>query len=455
MKMARIDRLRQSECLVMVVAALLSVGGWILLTGKASGPVMVDASQAAQRRPSRDAQLVGYETLPAMDGEMCQWVPASSQTLLATAIRQERLLAQASAAQSDTERAVMEVDLAPVRVIRDTYPTYSAVAVDPVRNEIILQDENLFQVLVFDSMANTPPSATMTEQKRVLGGDLTKLEFNCGLYVDPKTGDIYSVNNDTTDTMVIFSRNAQGNVKPDRELYTPHRTYGVAVDEEAQELYLTVEHPPQVVAYRKMASGDEKPLRSLAGPSTQLEDAHGITIDTKNQLMYVSNHGHKSDPTVPGGGSFEPPAITVYPLKASGDVAPLRVIEGLKTQLNWPAHIYLDTERQELYVANDGASSILVFRAGDKGNVAPIRAIKGPKTGLKNPTGVQVVPENNEVVVANMGNHSATVYSRDANGDVAPLRTIRSAPAGKLALAIGNPGGAGYDSKREEILVPN
>jgi len=54
-----------------------------------------------------------------------------------------------------------------------------------------------------------------------------------------------------------------------------------------------------------------------------------------------------------------------------------------------------------------------------------------------------------------MGNHSATVYSAQASGDVAPLRTIRSAPLGMRALAIGNPGAVGYDSKREEILVPN
>ncbi len=63
--------------------------------------------------------------------------------------------------------------------------------------------------------------------------------------------------------------------------------------------------------------------------------------------------------------------------------------------------------------------------------------------------------KNGELWVSNMGNHSATVYPLSANGDVAPLRTIRSAPLGKLALAIGNPGAVGYDSKREEILVPN
>ena len=63
--------------------------------------------------------------------------------------------------------------------------------------------------------------------------------------------------------------------------------------------------------------------------------------------------------------------------------------------------------------------------------------------------------KNNELWVSNMGNHTATVYPRSAKGDVAPLRTIRSGPLGKEALMIGNPGAVGYDSKREEILVPN
>jgi hypothetical protein len=54
-----------------------------------------------------------------------------------------------------------------------------------------------------------------------------------------------------------------------------------------------------------------------------------------------------------------------------------------------------------------------------------------------------------------MGNHSATVYSITDNGNVAPLRTIRSSPAGQLAAELGNPGGAAYDTKRDQILVPN
>jgi hypothetical protein len=75
---------------------------------------------------------------------------------------------------------------------------------------------------------------------------------------------MYSVANDVVDTMVVFPQDAKGNVAPMRELSTPHGTYGIAVDEAAQELYLSVQHSNSVVVYRKMASGEEKPIRTLA-----------------------------------------------------------------------------------------------------------------------------------------------------------------------------------------------
>jgi hypothetical protein len=49
----------------------------------------------------------------------------------------------------------------------------------------------------------------------------------------------------------------------------------------------------------------------------------------------------------------------------------------------------------------------------------------------------------------------ATVYPRTANGDVPPSRVIRAAPADQPALQIGNPGAVAYDTKRDDILVPN
>ena len=89
------------------------------------------------------------------------------------------------------------------------------------------------------------------------------------------------------------------------------------------------------------------------------------------------------------------------------------------------------------------------------GDVAPSRIIKGPQTRLTYPVGVFVDSKNKEVWVSNIGNSTATVYPLMANGDVPPLRMIRSAEENKESLRFGKTTALVYDSKREEILVPN
>jgi DNA-binding beta-propeller fold protein YncE len=207
--------------------------------------------------------------------------------------------------------------------------------------------------------------------------------------------------------------------------------------------------------YRKTAEGDEKPLRVLKGESTRLAYSHGIAIDTKNKLLFVNNWGAISTPEVAGTGRYDAPSISVYPLDANGDASPLRVIQGPKTQLNWPGTMAVDPETGDLYLANDQGNSVLVFRGTDRGDVAPARVIKGERTGLSSPVSVFLDTTHRELWVTNMGSASATVYPLTANGNTPPLRTIRSAPAGKVSLMLGKTHGMVYDSKREEILVPN
>ncbi|MBI4478699.1 MAG: hypothetical protein HY651_01640 [Acidobacteria bacterium] len=405
---------------------------------------------------------------------MCEWVPASSEggTLYAALLQRQQDRAATAASSAGTRDYA---NLKPVRWIRDPYAAYSSVAVDPINNEVVMTDENLFQILVYDRTANTPPSAKMTEPKRILAGLHTKIEFQCGLYIDPKTGDIFAVNNDTVDTLVIFDRNARGDVPPTRELYTPHGTFGIAVDEASEEMFLTLQHDSAMVVFRKYATKDEAPLRLLQGDKTGLADPHGIALDSKNGWLFISNHGAVSSrkplaqgqerekdnwpleraQALPGSGRSLPPSIIVHDTKAKGDTPPLRVIQGPKTQFNWPTGLAVDEQRGEIYVANDMGNSLLVFNVTDSGDVAPKRMIKGPKTHLASPTGVWVDLKNNEVWAANFMNHSATVYPLNASGDVAPLRMIRSGPLDEPALGIGNPHPVAYDTKREQILVPN
>jgi DNA-binding beta-propeller fold protein YncE len=353
--------------------------------------------------------------------------------------------------------------------------------VDLKNDEVVMTDESLFNILTYNRTENTPPNATMSEPKRMIGGMASWIEFQCGLYIDQENGDIYAVNNDTVDKLVIFSRKAKGNVAPDRIINTPHTTYGIAVDEPHQELFLTVQEAAAVSVYKKKASLDEAPLRLLQGSATQLADPHGIAVDSKRDLMFVANFGNQAEhnksarsagqggfgvsskanwpmqreSAVPGSGKFTGASITVYPRDANGDVAPIRVIKGPHAQLNWPTSLAVDPERGELYVANDTGDSILVFDVTAEGDAAPQRVIAGPKSMVKSPTGVFFDPKHDELWVSNFGNHAATVYKATASGDAAPLRVIRSAPVSVPTPNIGNAYAPAYDSKRDQILVPD
>jgi DNA-binding beta-propeller fold protein YncE len=368
-------------------------------------------------------------------------------------------------------------------MVRDEYPSFAAVAVDPVRDEVVFTDESLFQILVYSRLENTPKDAKFSKPKRVIAGDNALIEFQSGLYIDSENGDVFAPNNDTVDTLVVFSREANGDVKPKRALHTPHGTFNVAVDEQRKEMYLTTQHDATVVVFRKAADKDEAPIRLLQGPDTELADPHGIAIDPRDEVFFVANYGSRAvrDPNreirtgvpgsgkgrdkenwpygreyaIPGSGTHSDPSITVYPLGAKGNDRPVRKIQGDKTQLNWPTGIAFHPTRRELFVANDMGPSILVFDANANGNVAPKRVLKGPKTKLANPTSVSLDMKNGELWVANFGGHTGTAYPIDAAGDVAPLRTIRNAPEGTPSLMIGNPGALTYDEKREQILVPN
>jgi DNA-binding beta-propeller fold protein YncE len=154
-------------------------------------------------------------------------------------------------------------------------------------------------------------------------------------------------------------------------------------------------------------------------------------------------------------GRNEPPSITVYDHDAQGNVAPVQVIRGPDTQLNWPTDVAVHPERGEIFVANDTGHTVTVYRADANGNAAPIRVIRGPTSLVNHPVGVTVDLENDELWVANLGSHSATVYDITANGNVAPKRVIRSGPADSTGPMFANVHTLAFDTKRGELLTAN
>ena len=226
-------------------------------------------------------RLVRMDPLPA---DVCVF-PAAVQWAEQAAARQTR---RANALPLDEKTKIYAGP--PTRKVQDQYPAFAAVAVDPVRDEVILTDENLFQVFAFNRLDNTAPTG-ITKPKRVLQGDSTLIEFESGVHVDPETGDITAPNNDTVDTLVVFKHGSTGDTAPIRALKTPHGTFGIAMDEKHNEMFLTTQHDATVVVFKKDANGDEHPLRLLQGDNTGLGDPHGIAIDPVKDVFYVANYG--------------------------------------------------------------------------------------------------------------------------------------------------------------------
>jgi hypothetical protein len=89
-------------------------------------------------------------------------------------------------------------------------------------------------------------------------------------------------------------------------------------------------------------------------------------------------------------------------LNATGNIAPGGTINGTSTTLSSPHALQIDTGTDRLYVANQGAGSVLVFSAASTvtGNVAPTATLVGANTGLSSPVGVALDTTRNILYVA-------------------------------------------------------
>ncbi len=352
-------------------------------------------------------------------------------------------------------------DVSPARLVRDPWPTFHSVAVDPINNRVVFTDSNRHGIWSYDRTAG---SLTSIEPERPISGvrgPATGMMFVASVAVDPARREIYSVDNDIGDRLMAFSYDQTGNARPIRSLHVPHQAWGIGLSDKRDEVAISVENARTIVVYKRGAKDEDKPIRRLRGLKTGLGDPHGVQFDDLHGELVVVNHGNQSwrprdeESAMPLGGRWNPPSITTFNADANGNTAPLRTIVGEQTQLDWPMGVSLDVERGEMAVANNGDSSILVFKRDASGNTAPIRVIKGGKTGIVGPMNVAFDTKNGELWVSNYGDHTGLVFARDASGNVAPKRILRNAPAGAPTSGFGNPGAVAYDTKRGEIIVPN
>jgi len=358
-------------------------------------------------------------------------------------------------------------DIIPLRQVSDPYPVFNGIAIDTENNLVAMTDVNRKSLLSYPRSAGSQGRGITASQHQIFG-PLTNVGFVAGIALDSQRKEILAVNNDIEDTMIVLPYDAQGNAAPSHMLAVPHQAWGVALSRTHDEIAITVELQEAVVIYKRDAKNVEAPMRVIRGPSTGLADPHGILWDDRHNEITVANHGNYRGlvkdvgggcvPTgnaEPEAGAVLPPSISTYSGDAKGDAKPLRVIQGENTRLDFPMGLSDDIANDEFAVANNGDNSVLIFSRTANGNAAPVRILAGANTGINRPMGVAIDLVNNELWVSNFVDHTALVFDRKASGNAAPKRIIRTAPAGTPSPGFGNPQAVAYDSKRDQILVPN
>jgi hypothetical protein len=147
--------------------------------------------------------------------------------------------------------------------------------------------------------------------------------------------------------------------------------HGIAYDPVHDEIMVPVALSGAVLVFRGGATGEEAPVRVIQGDRTQLVRPHTIAVDPKNNEIIVGDPSNRS--------------VTIFPREANGDVAPTRMIRGPKTKIHTVVGVGADPVRGLIFAASRsiGAtdSGIMIFDRTATGNVEPVRSIVGPRTG--------------------------------------------------------------------------
>src|SRR5262245_23084556 len=140
--------------------------------------------------------------------------------------------------------------------------------------------------------------------------------------------------------------------------------HAVAYDSVRDEFMVPVPLSQSILIFRGGANGQEAPLRVIQGPKTELVEPERLALDEVNGEVYVLREGD---------------TILVYPVTANGDVAPRRKLAGPATELGAGAAA-IDTVRNLLVVGGGGGGGGSKFRIYDRkasGNTKPLRTIGG------------------------------------------------------------------------------
>lgn len=250
--------------------------------------------------------------------------------------------------------------------------------------------------------------------------------------------------------IAAFARLADGDAKPTRTIagqktLITRTIHDMEYDPIHDEIVIPQYIAQAILIYRGGANGDEAPVRVIQGPDTQLRGAERLALDPVHNEIFVPQGDH----------------VLVFPSRATGNVAPVRVLKGPDTLLGASA-LAVDPIHDLLLVSGSASPApgekrrgqVLIFNRTDQGNTKPRAIIAGPHSLLTRPMLIKVYPPKEEFLlgissVERSGHDNFVgVWSEHDNGDVPPRYTI-GGPNGMLRQVRG----ITIDAKHKSVIV--
>jgi len=199
-------------------------------------------------------------------------------------------------------------------------------------------------------------------------------------------------------------------------------TTGCSTSDEVQEgtgVMLVANRGAATIAHFKRATtaeGSILPQVYLRGANTRLAQPGQLSYDATLHRLIVPNGGDNS--------------ILFFDdvLNSAEGVPPKRFLTGVGTQLSRPVAVHLDTAHDELYVANGGSNSVVVFSSASTidGATAPLRTLSGSNTKISGISAMWLDSSTDRLWLADPVGGALLVFNNAStiNGNVPPNRYI-------------------------------
>ncbi|MFL5438904.1 MAG: hypothetical protein ACJ79W_07075, partial [Myxococcales bacterium] len=291
--------------------------------------------------------------------------------------------------------------------------TATSAAIDRTRHELWVVDSGVPASARVYALSDVYSGRPDIAPLRTIFGTASLLDQGPdGIAIDETNGEI-AVALPSASSVVVFDAAASGAVAPKRTLTGLVSPRGVAIDPVHDELW--VAGPSALSVFARTAAGPSSPIRTIAGPTTLLDDAGAIALDLADGEVTVANRTW-------GAG------LTTYARTASGDAVPARTVSGRSAGVNLPIAIAADPVSGEIFVGNSDA--VNVYGHDASGATVPLRTLDVAASRLVFDSA------HDELYVVSRG--GLLVYPRTATGAASPARSLPTPAAVQGLLVVGD-----------------